>query len=207
MNTAIERPSVSRCALDASCSEAFTQRGFVDLINEAHAQGQDYYIARAHLKKAPGGLAVYYCYDARQLCKYIYEMVISAEGRRIRIKNFKDPVTLKDLSEINFFRLRYDSDTPLRAEFVGNHVSFLESNAMRNKIFLQEDASDALSINFQFKSSDKQAYIKQKGLMDFVLVIILLILLGTVAVIGIKYGKNQIFTRDITTRHMNKKLI
>lgn len=97
----------------------------------------------------------YACYDARQLCKYIFEMVISAEGRKIRIKNFKYPITQFEMAEVNFSKLRYDSETPMRAEFVGNQVTFLETNAFRNRLFYQEDAIEALSINFQFKGKKR----------------------------------------------------
>ncbi|KAI4292858.1 hypothetical protein PAPHI01_2132 [Pancytospora philotis] len=205
MHAPLEKKGGERCALDASCNEAFTQRGFVELINEAHAKSQDYYIARAHLKNVHGASPRYYCYDARQLCKYVYEMVISADGRRIRIKNFKDPITQRELSEVNFFRLRYDSDTPLRAEFVGNHVLFLESNALRNKIFYQEDATEALSINFQFKHPVKHTYIKRRSLVDFLLIILVVLVLGAGAVVGIRYSKGQLHARDVVARQMNKE--
>lgn len=209
MTYVLDKSGISRCALDASRCEAFTQKGFADLIGEAHAKGQDYYIARVHLIKneewgGKGANSAYYCYDAKQLCKYIFEMVISADGRRIRIKNFKDPMTQKDISEVNFFKLRYDSETPLRAEFVGNQVSFLESNALRNKLFYQEDAMEALSINFQFKHAEKLPYIKKKGFLDIFLIILMLILLTAVTFIGVRYGKHQLARRDIATRRLIK---
>ncbi|KAI5169500.1 hypothetical protein PAEPH01_0770 [Pancytospora epiphaga] len=201
----LDRNGATRCTLDASRGEAFTQRGFADLIAEAHTKGHDYYIARAHLTPNTENGIIYNCYDARQLCKYIFEMVISADGRKIRVKNFKDPVSQKELSEVNFFRLRYDSETPMRAEFVGNHVTFLESNSLRNKLFYQEDAMEALSINFQFKHAEKLPYIKKKGVLDFILVILMLAMLGTVSYIGIKYGKHRLVKKDMDFKKLSKK--
>ncbi len=184
-----------KCSLDSSTIDAFLQKDFNDLIMEAHQKGQDYYIARVHcLKNKKFKKQInYMCYDARQLCKYIYEMIISAEGRKIRIKNFFDPVTSEEIAEINFFRLRHDSNTPFRAEYVGNQTTFLESNSFRSRIFFQEDPMAALSINFDFKKKNKFSYIvNKKTLIDFLLVIMMLCVLTAVTFVGIKYGKGFI---------------
>lgn len=88
------------------------------------------------------------------------------EGRKITIKNFKDPINQKEIGEIKFFKLRCDIETPLKAEYIGNHISFLESNVFESKLFYQEDPLDALSVYFQFKSLEKMPYIKKKRVMD-----------------------------------------
>lgn len=208
MAYALDKNGASRCALDASRCEAFSQKEFSDLISDAHARGQDYYIARVHCTKKSGGIEdaspAYFCYDARHLCKYIFEMVISADGRRIRIKNFQDPITQREISEINFFRMRYDSETPLRAEYVGNHVNFLESNVFRSRLFYQEDATEALSVNFQFKNIEKLPYIKKRGLLDIFLLVLMLVLLGTVTFVGVRFGKHQLLNRDFEIKSINK---
>lgn len=197
MVSLVDKNGAARFALDAARQEAFTQRPFTELIGEAHIRGQDYYIARVHCLDSPNGAEStsdysYYCYDAKQLCKYVFEMVISAEGRRIRIKNFRDPINQKEISEINFFRLRSESDTPMRAEFIGNHVTFLESNVFRSKLFFQEDALDALSVNFQFRNPVKPHYIEKKGFFDLFLIVVMLLLVGIVAFAAVKIGRQKL---------------
>ncbi|KAL6121439.1 hypothetical protein NUSPORA_01635 [Nucleospora cyclopteri] len=186
----LEKNGSTKCALDATKNEAFTQKPFSDLIYESHSKGQDYYIARVHCV-GPDNFPSFYCYDARHLCKYIFEMVISTEGRKIRIKNFKDPIHSKDISEINFFRMRFDSDTPLRAEYAGNHISFLESNVFRSKMFFQEDALDALSVNFQFKSGEKSRIIPRRKFATFFCLLLIMLIFGTLAYFGIKIAKQH----------------
>lgn len=193
MVSLIAKKDSTRFALDASLQEPFTNKAFSDLINDSHVRGHDYYIARVHCIEAPEDSAEtrpysYFCYDAIHLCKYVFEMVISAEGRRISIRNFRDYISKKEISEINFFKLRCDGETPLRAEFVGNHVTFLESNVFRSKLFFQEDALDALRVNFQFKSAAKPQYIKRKTFFDLFLIVILLLLIGVIAFAAIRVG-------------------
>lgn len=203
MANALDKGGVAPCALDPNIHDMFTQKNFADLISEAHARGHDYYIARVHCvrteedKSGKKAAPSYMCYDARQLCKHVFEMVISADGRRTRIKNFKDPMTQRDIAEINFFKLRYDCETPLRAEHIGNHMTFLESNSFRARIFYQENAADALSINFQFKNTERLPYIEKKSFFDVFLVVAMIVLLGTVTFLGIRYGKNQLEKKDI----------
>lgn len=204
MSYILDKNGMTRCSLDSSSLDAFSQKEFSDLINEAHARGHDYYLARVHCKNkkdAPNnmGTGSYVCYDAKQLCKNIFEMVISAEGRKIRIKSFSDPVSGNEIKEINFFKLRYDSETPLRAEFVGNHSTFLESHGFRSKMFYYEDPMEALGVNFQFKQAEKLPYIKKKNLMDVILVVVMIILICMVAYIGVRMGKKEknSITKDI----------
>jgi len=189
----LEKTGTTRCALDAAKTEIFTQKKFADLIYDTHARGLDYYLARIHCKEKDGkasGIA-YYCYDARQLCKYVFEMMITADGRRIRIKNFRDPVNQKEIAEINFFKLRHDSETPLKAEFIGNHVSFLESNNFRSKLFSQEDPLDALSVNFQFKKLEKAAVLKRRKFIDMFLLVAIILVIGIIVLLGYKSAKGK----------------
>lgn len=188
----LENATSTKCALDSKKHEAFTQKSFSDLIYSAHSQGQDYYIARVQCGNDET-MPSYYCYDARHLCKYIFEMVISSEGRKIRIKNFSDPIHGKDIIEIHFFKMRFESETPLRAEYAGSHINFLESSVFRAKIFFNEDPLEALSVNFQFKNNKKRRLVpKRKFLMFLCLTIFLIVfgLLSYAAVLYIKKAKN-----------------
>ncbi|TBU05080.1 DUF5092 domain-containing protein [Hamiltosporidium tvaerminnensis] len=194
----LEKEGSKRCALEATNIEAFTQKTFLDLIKDSHNRKCDYYIARVRclskmesLKGAGFNVSgVYYCYDARQLCKYVFEMVISADGRRIRIKNFKDPIQQRTISELNFFRLRYETDTPLRAEYVGNHIDFLESNCFRSKLFYKEDPLDALTVNFNFKKNQKIPIFSKKQIFSLFITIIFILLLSTFLVIALEKDRH-----------------
>lgn len=195
----LEKTGTSRCALDASKPEIFTQKKFADLIYDSHARSTDYFLARVHCKeKDPRtGNSIYYCYDAKQLCKHVFEMVITSEGRKIRIKDFKNPANHKEISEINFFRLRHDSETPLKAEFIGNHVSFLESNNFRSKLFNQDDPLDALSVNFQFKKLEKAEFIKKKKIINTLVLIAMIIIVGLIAFLGMRISKRSVGNQTV----------
>ncbi|WUR04813.1 uncharacterized protein VNE69_10163 [Vairimorpha necatrix] len=177
----LEREDSPRCTLEGGKREQFTQKLFTDLIHDSHAKNHDYYLGR--VKITSQNKIEFHCYDARQLCKYLFEMVISTEGRKIRIKNFKDPISREVIDDVHFFRLKYDSDEPLRAEYVGNHIKFLESNSLRSKIFYSEDALDALSVNFQFNSIKKTNVIDKRRLYGF----LLLVFFGILALSGIVF--------------------
>lgn len=180
----LEKGAGSRCVLEAVKTEPFTQKQFADMIKESHSKSQDHYLARVQCKsnEADGKHGPYYCYDARQLCKYIFEMVISTEGRKIRIKNFKDPISQETIHDISFFKLRYDSDTPLRAEYVGNQVNFLENNCFRSKIFYQENALDALSVNFQFSMKHKTPILTRRKMFTIFMMVVFILVFGTLLV-------------------------
>lgn len=193
----LEKMGTARCALDASKIELFTQKTFADLIYESTAKGHDYILARVNCKEKDSrtGNNIYYCYDGKQLCKHVFEMLITSEGRKIKMKNFIDPSTQKPITEINFFKLRHDSETPLKAEFIGNQTNFLDSNNFRYKIFHQEDPLDALSVNFQFKSLEKIPIFKKKRIFEVFLVMVFFIMvcaLGYFAVNSSNHRKPQI---------------
>lgn len=194
----VDQNGASRFALDAAQTEIFYQRQFADLIAEAHERGRDYYIARVHCPdEGPDGAPAYSCYDARQLCKYIFELVISTDGRHVRIKNFKDPITQRCIADVNFFRLRSGLDAPLRAEFIGNYVSFLESPVFRNKLFGKEDALGALSVCFQFKGPQKGVPVGKKTLADIVLLLVVFLLAGGVLFAAVRAGRAHFSGRDV----------
>lgn len=197
----LENEGSQRCALEGSTVEAFTQKQFSDLVNESFLRQSDYYIARVIClgegedKKAK---KVFYCYDARQLCKYVFEMVISSEGRSVQIKNFKDPIHQKPINELYFFRLRYDSETPMRAEYAGSHLDFLESQNFRSRIFNQEEPLDALSVNFKLSKQQKIPFLTRKQVLSVFAIILSMILIITLLVIAVDKGKPKAVTLSET---------
>eukprot|EP00866_Antonospora_locustae_P000442 jgi/Antlo1/442/1772 len=193
----IENQGSQRCALEGSTVEAFTQKTFSELIGECHSRQCDYYLARVICTGTPVGpdredrksRKSYHCYDARQLCKYVFEMVISAEGRKVQIKNFKDPINQRTISELYFFRLRHDSETPMRAEYAGCHRDFLESQSFRSKVFNQEDAMDALSVNFKQNKAPKIPFLTRRQVLSVFMVLLCVLLLTTLLVIAVEKRK------------------
>ncbi|OQS55735.1 hypothetical protein EHP00_439 [Ecytonucleospora hepatopenaei] len=205
----MENAASTKCALDSKKHEAFTQKSFSELIYAAHAQGQDYYIARIQCS-ADETMPSYYCYDARHLCKYIFEMVISSEGRKIRIKNFVDPIHGKDIMDIHFFKMRYESETPLKAEYAGSHVTFLESSVFRSKIFFNEDPLEALSVNFQFKNNKKQGVVTKKKFLMFLGLTFFLLCIGAITYMAMVYvkkemGKKQENIKETASKNIKEK--
>ncbi|KAF9763696.1 hypothetical protein NGRA_1126 [Nosema granulosis] len=189
----LEKSGSSRCTLEANKREQFTQKLFSDLINDSHTKEHDYFLARVHCAEA-SKKDTFYCYDARQLCKYVFEMVISTEGRKIRIKNFKDPISAQDIKEVQFFRLKYDTDAPLKAEYVGNHDNFLDSNCFRSRIFCTEDALDALSVNFQFNAVKETKLVDKRRVFGMFMMIVCLLIFITTIVILIERDKKHLGT-------------
>lgn len=174
----LEREGCKRTTLDVNTTETFTQKPFVDLIRDTKSHRHDYFLVRIstddHLMT---------CYDARQLCKYIFEIVISPDSRKVRIKNFKEPLTHKKITDLLFFRLRYDSETPLRAEYMGNHVDFLESNCFRSKLFYREDPLYALSVNFSFQEVKGIPMFGRKQVFSLFITIMFILLISTFLVL------------------------
>ena len=201
----LEKMGTSRCALDAAKIELFTQKTFADLIYESTAKGQDYILTRVNCKEKDSrtGNNIYYCYDGKQLCKHVFEMLITSEGRKIRMKNFVDPSTQKQIAEINFFKLKHDSETPLKAEFIGNQTNFLDSNNFRYKIFQQEDPLDALSVNFQFKALEKVPVLKKKRIIEAFLIIFFFLL---VCLLGHLLINNTALGRKVQTKPLTPTL-
>lgn len=191
----LEKGDAPRCTLESNKRDTFTQKLFSDLIQHSHAKKNDYYIGRVQCLESSN--LTYFCYDARQLCKYIFEMVISTEGRKIRIKNFKDPISRMNINEVHFFRLKYDSDAPLRAEYVGNHDNFLQSNSLRSKIFYSEDALDALSVNFEFNSVKKTRLVDKRRLFALFIMAVFTIVLLSCLLIMVEKKNGKFKVKDI----------
>lgn len=191
----LEKEGTKRCAIEATKIESFTQKSFLELITESHSKGNDYFLGRIRCSPKEDPENLYYCYDARQLCKYIFEMVISGDGRKIRIKNFKDPINKKNIAELSFFRLRCGSDTPLRAEYLGNHLDFLESHTFRSKLFNREDPLDSLSVNFDFNKK-KLAPFSKKQLFSFFLSILFIFLITSIIVFTVEKSKINFFEKN-----------
>lgn len=202
----LEKEGTKRCALEGGQAEIFTQKKFIDLISEAHSNSQDYFLARvrcAGTRKDEGNVnGIYFCYDARQLCKYVFEMVIGPKGRRIQIKNFKDPIYKRTITELSFFRLSYDSETPLKAEYIGSYRDFLDSNCFRTKIFHKEDPLDALSVSFKFNKKKKIHAISRKKLFSIFLTLIFILCIVSILVVIVEKGHAKI-SGDLHIR--NKK--
>ncbi|EOB14942.1 hypothetical protein NBO_11g0015 [Nosema bombycis CQ1] len=195
----LEKSGTNRCTLEATKREQFTQKLFSDLINESHSKQHDYYLARVHNSNVN-------IYDARQLCKYVFEMVISTEGRKIRIKNFKDPITQEEIKEVQFFRLKYDTDAPLKAEYVGNQDTFLISNCFRSRVFCSEDALDALSVNFQFNPIKEPKFKDKKRIIGIFIMSVFLMLFLTSIVILIDKGSGGINKGKGSHKRLGKEL-
>ncbi|KRH92151.1 hypothetical protein M153_10866000241 [Pseudoloma neurophilia] len=200
----LEKEGTRRCALEGTTPEIFTQKKFIDLINEAHVNLQDYYLARVKCIGSKNDkeniTGVYFCYDARQLCKYVFEMVIGPKGRRIQIKNFTDPLYKKEIGELCFFRLSYDSETPLKAEYIGSHKDFLESNTFRTKIFYKEDPLDALSVCFHLGKKQKIQALGRNKILSILLTIILLLIIASFLILiaekgYLRFGKGYLFSK------------
>jgi Domain of unknown function (DUF5092) len=157
----LEREGESRKTLDKSTIEPFTQRKFDELVSDAYLRKLQFMVCGVRCAGREGDEVFYY--DARNLCKYVFELVICRDGRKVRIKNFKDPVTERDIREIAFFEVHPRSEGPLVAEFVGTQKTFMESHAFRSRIFNRRDPFDSLSINFVFK--EQSPMLKQRSLV------------------------------------------
>lgn len=209
----IENQGSQRCVLEGSTVEAFTQKAFSELISDCHSRQCDYYLARVICTGTTRGpdhedkktRKSYYCYDARQLCKYVFEMVISAEGRKVQIKNFKDPINQRTISELYFFRLRHDSETPMRAEYAGCHRDFLESLSFRSKVFNQEDAMDALSVNFKQNKTPKIPFLTRRQILSVFMIVLFVLLLTTLLVITVEKRKHYVSPVQSYEHKVDKK--
>lgn len=188
----LEKEGTKRCALEGGQAEIFTQKKFIDLINEAHANSQDYYLARVRclgVKNDKENISgIYFCYDAKQLCKYVFEMVIGPKGRKIQIKNFKDPIYKRTITELSFFKLSFDSETPLKAEYMGSYKDFLESNCFRTKIFNKEDPLDALSVCFKLGKKQKIRAIGKRKIFSFLFTLIFILITVSTLILIVEKG-------------------
>lgn len=129
--------------------EPFTQRSFCEIIKESSEKKLPHVLAKVFLKEETLPVV----YDARLLCKYLFELVISKEGRKVRLKRVSDPINDKVIRDILFYEVPVNSKDGLDGEYIGSQKDFLESSGFRSKIFNRNDPFDSLSINFLFKDT------------------------------------------------------
>lgn len=182
-----ERDGERAGSLDTNLVEPFTQRRFSELVNDSYVRRLNCVFGRVDSADREGALgqgAVHY-YDARSLCKYVFELVISRDGRKVRAKALKDPLSDKDIRDIAFYELKPKSEGPLVAEWVGNAASFLESHGFRARIFNRNDPFDALSINFVFR---EPLGVKKKRWASLLVYLAVVALLVTVSLFIVRRG-------------------
>lgn len=194
----LEKEGTKRSTLDISQNEVFTQKPFIDLINGAHASSNDYFLAR--VTKNDGSYAYY---DARQLCKYIFELQISAYDRKIVVKSNKDPMSHEKIVSVHFFRIMYGTETPLRAEYMGDKTDFLESYCFRSKMFYKEDPLYALNVNF-VQDPQKIPFLSRKHVFSLFITIIFILLISTFLIVLLEKDK-RLDARDKRLMMKQKK--
>lgn len=192
MSVILEKHGFKRYTLDLEIIEPFTQKPFVNLIRDQKVIRHDYFICLITNDDTSMG-----CYDARHACRYIFEIVISPDCRKIRIKNFKDPMTHKKIKDVTFYRMRYDSDTPLRAEFMGTHTDFLDSNCFRSKLFYKEDPLYTLSVNFNFQEVKGIPVFGRRQVFSLFITVMFILLIGTFIVLVLEKEKGFFMTKKI----------
>ncbi|KAI5173132.1 hypothetical protein NEFER03_2101 [Nematocida sp. LUAm3] len=153
--------------------EPFTQRTFHDICQESFLRRVPHVIGKVETKEKEG----YTLYDARHLCKYLFELVISKDGRSIRMKNRTNPMDDLPVKEILFYEVSPEKTNV--GEYIGSQKDFLESSKFRSKIFNRNDPFDALSINFIFKEAATQR-VSKKTLIPLLtsIAVLLIIILG-----------------------------
>ncbi|KAI5185093.1 hypothetical protein NEHOM01_0598 [Nematocida homosporus] len=164
-----EKGDIGRLILRGHEVEPFTQRPFAELVQEAVAKRVAHVVGRVETKEG-GRMAVY---DARHLCKFMFELVISKEGRKVRVKNSTNPLDDRQIKGVTFYRVGED----MVGESIGTQKEFLESSKFRSKIFNRNDPFDALSINFVFKDGVSSKIKKKTVIPVLVSVLVLLLIL------------------------------
>lgn len=198
--------AATRCSLDSKKYEVFTQKRFDELIHDAHQKGKTYYIARIQAEDSKGK-PYWYSYDAKQLCKFIFEIVITSEGRKIGIKNFIDPLQGYDIQELGFYKIEHNMGKDLRAEYIGNHLSFLESSAFRSEIFYDDQALEALSVNFQFKEiKSSSKFVPKRKFAIFIGLMVSLLIIGSLLMIGFQLELLYLGRKKLDETNINLNL-
>ncbi|KAI5168025.1 hypothetical protein NEIG_01214 [Nematocida sp. ERTm5] len=144
MNTQDKRAPINFLALGI---EPFTQRPFTEILKESKEKQLPHVLAKVFVKNVDKPTV----YDARTLCKYLFELVISREGRTVRLKKVSDPIDDKIIKDIFFYEIPVNSQDGLDGVFIGDQKDFLASSGFRSRIFNRNDPFDSLSINFLFK--------------------------------------------------------
>ncbi|OAG29334.1 hypothetical protein NEDG_01407 [Nematocida displodere] len=192
MNIAIEDAALPSAVVKTTEIEPFTQKSFWELCQDSFSRSVPHTIGRVETKE---GTHSYY--DARQLCKFLFELVISKEGRAVRMKNTSNPIDDKPIKEIVFFEILLEH--PSKAVFMGTQKIFLESSAFRSRIFNRNDPFDALSINFVFK--DKiPTRIKKKTLIPLCITLFIVVFLISFCTFSVMKGKNELTNKAGTGR-------
>lgn len=150
--------------------EPFTQRPLRDLCQESFTRGVPHVLGRVEMKDAEE----YALYDARHLCKYMFELVISKDGRKVRMKNLCNPLDDRAIKSVYFYEIRPEAREI--AHYIGAQKDFLESSRFRSRIFNRNDPFDALSINFVFKDKVRHR-LKKKTFIPVVLSVLVLLLI------------------------------
>lgn len=141
--------------------EPFTQRPFPELVRESADKNLSHVFIKLLIKDDPFPTI----YDARYLCKYLFELVISKEGRMVRLKKRTDPLQDRRIEDILFFEASAATEYK-KGLYIGNQKDFIQGCDFRSKIFNRNDPFDSLSINFMFK--DKE--IRKTGKRPFILI-------------------------------------
>jgi len=147
MNIALEEAGGRVAAVRETEVEPFSQKMFGEVCQESFIKGVPHVIGRVEVKDGKD----HTYYDGRQLCKFLFELVISKDGRKVRMKNTLNPADDKKIKEVAFFEV-LPSDVR-KGVFIGTHKDFLESSKFRSRIFNRNDPFDSLSINFVFKDA------------------------------------------------------
>ncbi|KAI5181257.1 hypothetical protein NEOKW01_1476 [Nematocida sp. AWRm80] len=188
MNIVLENTIGEKISINQNEIEPFTQRTFWDLCQESFTKGVPHVIGVVKIQK--GAKKNYY--DARHLCKFVFELVISKEGRKVRMKNHTNPINDRLIEGITFYEVTADSAT---SKIIGTQKEFLESSSFRSRVFNRNDPFDALSINFVFKDN-KVSGIKRKTLVPILISLGVLLIITTGCTISIL--RNSHLTKSIS---------
>lgn len=168
MNITFQEPSVPDTLIRSTEIDPFTQKSFWELCLESFSKHVPHVIGRIETADTQG----YTYYDARQLCKSLFELEISKEGRKVRMKSQTNPVDDRLIKEIVFFEI--DSENPGKALCIGTQKEFLASSTFRSRVFNRNDPFDALSINFVFKDQTGGGMKKKTRILVYISLFVLL---------------------------------
>ena len=183
-----EHEGFKRPILEPEDIEFLSQKPFKELIDSAFNAKRDYYFAIIRNVGGRDNKKEFMCYDAKKICKFIFQIEIHNFTRKIRIKNFKDPSNKKRITEFAFYRIKQNSSTALMVEYVGDYKDFPDNSYLRSKIFEGENPFDCLSISFK-NSKKKKKILKRKHIYSIFTTILLLVVITTF--IYIMFEKNM----------------
>lgn len=164
----MNKDSTAPIEISSLTVEPFSQKPFADLIKDSADKNLSHVLIKLLLKDQ----TEFVVYDARYLCKHLFELVISKDGRMVRLKKTTEPLQDRKIDDILFFEASSETEYK-KAIYIGNQKNFLQACEFRSRIFNRNDPFDSLSINFMFKDKEKQKTVKR----PFVLIGISFILL------------------------------